>query len=386
MGLGKIIRGLSLPVICLLLSACVNQAPNTATAMVAVRETGGESGSMASVIWAKTLVRGLRQPWGMDFLPDGSLLVTEKIGGLKRITNNSYIVQDIGGLPDIADAGQGGLLDILVHPNFTHNGQLYLSYTVEEDGLYSTRVMRAKLESNRLVNKQIVFTAQPYFEERRHFGSRLLLDGGDLYITVGDRGNRDLAQSLQTHNGKVIRLLENGSVPDDNPFVGREGAQPEIWTYGHRNPQGIARNPLTGTIWVSEHGPQGGDEINELHRAANYGWPLVTYGEEYGGGKIGIGTTLAGTAQPLTYYVPSIGPGGIGFYVGDKYPFWGNSLLVSGQHSSQVSRVMLKDDGIEQKTRLRMNMRVRDLQVGPDGFIYLLADGSRLVRLEVESP
>jgi glucose/arabinose dehydrogenase len=239
MGLGKIIRGLSLPVACLLLSACVNQLSNTAT--VAVRETGGETGSMASVVWVKTLVRGLRQPWGMDFLPDGNLLLTEKTGGLKHITKNSYTVQDIAGLPDIADAGQGGLLDILVDPNFTHNGQLYLSYTVEEDGLYSTRVMRAKLANNRLVNKQIVFTAQPFFEERRHFGSRLLLDGGYLYITVGDRGNRDLAQSLQTHNGKVIRLLENGTVPEDNPFAGREGAQPEIWTYGHRNPQGIAQ-------------------------------------------------------------------------------------------------------------------------------------------------
>jgi glucose/arabinose dehydrogenase len=348
MGLGKIIRGLSLPVACLLLSACVNQASNTAT--VAVRESGGET------------------------------------GGLKHITKNSYTVQDIAGLPDIADAGQGGLLDILVDPNFTHNGQLYLSYTVEEDGLYSTQVMRAKLANNRLVNKQIVFTAQPFFEERRHFGSRLLLDGGYLYITVGDRGNRDLAQSLQTHNGKVIRLLENGSVPEDNPFVGREGAQPEIWTYGHRNPQGIARNPLTGAIWVSEHGPQGGDEINELHRAANYGWPLVTYGEEYGGGKIGIGTQLAGTVQPLTYYVPSIGTGGMDFYVGDKYPSWQSSLLVSGLRSSEISRVVLKGDGIEQKTRLRMNMRVRDLQVGPDGFIYALADDSRLVRLEMQSP
>jgi glucose/arabinose dehydrogenase len=341
---------------------------------------------MESVLWAKTLVSGLRQPWGMDFLPDGNILVTEKIGVLKRINADNYTVQGIKGLPSIADAGQGGLLDILVHPNFTNNGLIYLSYTVEETGLYSTRVMRAKLENNRLVDRQVLFTAQPFFEERRHFGSRLLLDGGYLYITVGDRGNRDLAQSLQTHNGKVIRLWENGKIPQDNPFIGRAGAQPEIWTYGHRNPQGIARNPLTGAILVSEHGPQGGDEINELHRAANYGWPLVTYGEEYGGGKIGNGTQLAGTVQPLTYYVPSIAPGGIDFYVGNKYAYWQSSLLVSGLHSSQISRVVMKGDGIVQNTRLQMNMRVRDLQVGPDGFIYALVDRSRLVRLETQAP
>jgi glucose/arabinose dehydrogenase len=384
MGLGKNIRGWFIPVVCFLLSACLNQASNTAT--VAVRETSGETGSVSSVIWVKTLVRRLHQPWGMDFLPDGNILVTEKPGALKHITTNTYAVQDIEGLPETADAGQGGLLDILVHPNFTNNGLLYLSYAVEENQLYTTRVMRAKLANNRLVDKQVLFTAQPFYEERRHFGSRLLLDGGYLYITVGDRGNRDLAQSLQTHNGKVIRLWENGKVPQDNPFVDRVGAQPEIWTYGHRNPQGIARNPLTGAIWVSEHGPQGGDEINELRRAANYGWPLVTYGEEYGGGKIGIGTQLSGTVQPLTYYVPSIGTGGIDFYVGDKYSSWQSSLLVSGLRSSEVSRVMLKGDGLEQKTRLRMNMRVRDLQVGPDGFIYALADDSRLVRLETERP
>ena len=384
MGLGKIIRGMSLPVVCFLFSACVNQTSDTAP--VAVRETGNETVSTDSVMWAKTLVGGLHQPWGMDFLPDGNILLTEKAGALKRITKNSYTVQDVAGLPDIADAGQGGLMDILVHPDFATNGQLYLSYTVEEGGLYSTRVMRAELANNRLVDKQILFTAQPFFEERRHFGSRLLLNGGYLYITVGDRGNRDLAQSLQTHNGKVMRLLQDGTVPEDNPFVDSKGAQPEIWTYGHRNLQGIALHPLSGAIWVSEHGPQGGDEINELQRAANYGWPLVTYGEEYGGGKIGLGTTLAGTVQPLTYYVPSIGSAGMDFYVGDKYPSWQDSLLVSGLRSSQISRVILTDDGVEKKTNLQMKMRVRDIQVGPDGFVYALADGSRLVRLEIHSP
>ncbi len=287
MGLGKTIRGLFIPAVCILLVACVNQASDTAT--VAARETGGGNGSVASVIWIKTMAGGLHQPWGLDFLPDGNILVSEKTGALKRITANSYAVQDIEGLPETVDAGQGGLLD-----------------------------------------KQVMLTAQPFYQERRHFGSRLLLDGGYLYITVGDRGHRDLAQSLQTHNGKVLRLWENGQVPEDNPFIDRAGARPEIWTYGHRNPQGIARNPLT-------------------------------------------------------YYVPAIGTGGMDFYVGKKYPPWKSSLLVPGLHNAQISRVVLKGDSIEKKTTLQMKTRVRDLQMGPDGFIYALAGDSRLVRLETES-
>jgi len=239
------------------------------------------------------------------------------------------------------------------------------------------------LQDDRLVDQQVLFTAQPFFAERRHFGSRLLIDGGYLYLTVGDRGNRDLAQSLQSHNGKVMRLHEDGTVPEDNPFVGREDARPEIWSYGHRNPQGIARHPVTGDIWVSEHGPQGGDEINRVERGANYGWPLVTYGEEYGGGKIGQGTELEGTLQPLTYYVPSIGTGGIDFYVGNKYPGWKNSLLVAGLRLSLISRVELQEGGLGKQTKLLMKMRVRDVQVGPDGLVYALADGSSLVRLEL---
>jgi len=383
MALAKKFSGLLIiSVIGALVVACANP-DSRSNAPVSLQESGGTGGD-GSNIWVKTLLSGLKEPWGMDFLPDGRILLTEKGGALKEVSPVNYAVLDVAGVPETVEAGQGGLMDVLVHPDFASNGLIYLSYVVAEGQSYSTRVVRAKLKNQGLVDQQVLFTAQPFFEERRHFGSRLLIEDGYLYITVGDRGNRDLAQRLDTHNGKVIRLFENGEIPPDNPFVGQQGARPEIWTYGHRNPQGIARNPLSGDIWISEHGPQGGDEINRLERGANYGWPLITYGEEYGGGKIGVGAYMAGMKQPLTFYVPSIGTGGIDFYVGDLYTNWKPSLLVAGLRQSQISRVELEDDSLGVKTRLLISMRVRDLQVGPDGLVYALADGSRLVRLQFE--
>ncbi|MBE9538442.1 MAG: PQQ-dependent sugar dehydrogenase [Proteobacteria bacterium] len=365
-----------------LVATCANtDTPTGAT--VPLQESGG-MGEVSSKIWVKTLLRGLKEPWGIDFLPDGSILLTEKGGALKLISPVSFIAREVGGVPDTVEAGQGGLMDVLVHPGFADNGLIYLSYVVAGSQGYSTRVLRARLKNQQLVDHQILFTAQPFYPERRHFGSRLLLDDGYLFITVGDRGNRDLAQSLNTHNGKVMRLLEGGGVPPDNPFVGQKGARPEIWTYGHRNPQGIAKHPVSGDIWVSEHGPQGGDEINRLERGANYGWPVITYGEEYGGGKIGVGVYKQGMKQPLTFYVPSIGTGGIDFYTGDIYPNWKPSLLVAGLRQNEINRVALEGNGLGKKTRLLTGMRIRDVQVGPDGLVYALADGSRLVRLQLQ--
>lgn len=378
----KKVHGLLLALfICLVFTACISIEPQP-TATVSLQESGG-SGEGDTNIRVKTLLSGLKEPWGLDFLPDGRILLTEKRGTLKVINPTSFAVSDVQGMPETVVAGQGGLMDILVHPDFARNKLIYLSYTVAEDQGYSTRVVRVRLENHTLVAHQVLFTAQPFYEERRHFGSRLLLDEGYLYVTVGDRGNRDLAQSLDTHNGKVIRLFENGEIPPDNPFVGWQGAQPEIWTFGHRNPQGIAKHPINGEIWVSEHGPQGGDEVNRLQRGANYGWPLITHGEEYGGGKIGVGTHLDGMEQPLTYYTPSIGIGGIDFYVGEIYPNWNPSLLVAGLRELQIGRMELQGDGLGRQTRLLTGMRVRDVQVGPDGLVYALADGSRLVRLQL---
>jgi glucose/arabinose dehydrogenase len=291
----------------------------------------------------------------------------------------------VAGVPAVADGGQGGLMDVLVHPDFARNRRIYLSYSVAVPGGFTTRVSRARLRDNRLQELEVLFTAKPAYPERRHFGSRLLLDRGLLYITVGDRGNRLKAQSLLTHNGKVLRLTENGSVPTDNPFLGRDDALPEIYSYGHRNPQGIARRPGSDEIWVSEHGPQGGDEINILTAGGNYGWPVITYGEEYGGGKIGEGTHKDGMEQPLIYYVPSLGTGGIAFYDVDTYPGWKPSLLVSGLRLARINRLELDEYGRPGKeTRLlgNLGMRVRDIQLGPDGLVYALADRSRLIRLE----
>jgi len=332
-----------------------------------------------------TLVDNLDDPWGMDFLPDGDLLLTEKSGQLNRIDGKSWMSERVSGLPDIAKkAGQGGLLDVLVHPDFQTTRLVYFSYAIEDGETYTTRVSRGRLEGSSLLDVETVFTAEPFFETRRHFGSRLLLDNGYIYITVGDRANRDLAQSLTTHNGKVMRLREDGSIPEDNPFVSEPNARPEIWTYGHRNPQGMAKHPLSGSIWVAEHGPQGGDEINVLSRGSNYGWPLVTYGEEYGGGKIGKGTELEGTVQPIKYWVPSIGSGGIAFYSGDGYSRWEPSLLVAGLKLTHISRLELVGDVVGKETLLldERKLRIRDVQFGPDGKLYALVGGDRLVRLE----
>lgn len=331
-----------------------------------------------------TLVQWLDEPWGMDFLPDGRLLLTEKPGRVKLVAPDTWETVDLNGVPEVANEGQGGLMDILVHPRFSANGLVYLSYTVALDGGFTTRVSRARLQGQALVELEEVFTALPAFDKRRHFGSRLLLDKGYLYITVGDRGVRDLVQDLSTHNGKVIRLYEDGTIPADNPFVGRAGAREEIFSYGHRNPQGIARHPFNGSIWISEHGPKGGDEINILAAGANYGWPVITYGEEYGGGRIGEGTHKPGMEQPLIYYTPSVGTAGIDFYSAGTYPGWGPSLLVAGLRMTRINRLELDGDGLGSETRLLgdLGMRIRDVQVGPDGLIYALADRSRLIRLE----
>lgn len=357
--------------------------PADAVALTEAAATSTAPGEKTPIV-VKTLVSDLREPWGMDFLPDGSVLVTEKSGELSRFSPDSWQRQAITNVPASVEAGQGGLMDVLVHPGFADNGIIFLSYTVESDGKYSTRVSRFRLQGQSLSEQRDLFTAMPYYAQRRHFGSRLLLADGYLYITIGDRGNRDLAQSLETHNGKVIRLTEEGNTPADNPFVDRAGAKPEIWSYGHRNPQGIARHPHNGTIWVAEHGPQGGDEINVLEPGRNYGWPLITYGEEYGGGKIGTGTHAPDMEQPLVYWKPSIGAGNIDFYSGDHYPDWQDSLLVAGLKLTRISRLQLEGDGVGRETRLLSNlkMRIRDVQVGPDGLVYALAGGSRLIRLQ----
>ena len=357
----------------LLLNAC-SSAEVENSSPVHVSESG---------LRMEELAGGLADPWGMDFLPDGTLLVTEKPGGLLWLDLASGERQAVTGVPESREIGQGGQLDVLVHPVDGEAPWIYLSYAVEKDGKYSTRVSRARWAQGELTDLEVLFTALPYYSTKRHFGSRLLIHDGYLYFSVGDRANRDYAQDLGRHNGKVMRLYPDGQVPADNPFVGRADTQPEIWTYGHRNPQGMALNPVDGSIWVVEHGPRGGDEINRLVAGTNYGWPIITYGQEYAGGKIGIGTHKEGMAQPQKYYVPSIAACGMDFYSGDLYPGWKDSFLIAALRGTHLNRVRVEGEDIGQEYRLfeDSQLRFRDVQQGPDGYVYVLAGGDRLFRL-----
>ncbi|MEE4662183.1 MAG: PQQ-dependent sugar dehydrogenase [Halieaceae bacterium] len=326
----------------------------------------------------------LQAPWGMDFINETELLVTEKAGRLLRFELGSGARSEIAGLPDSTAVGQGGLMDVLAY----RDGKglwVYLSYTHSSNGKHTTRVARGRLVDDALRDVEVLFTAQPYYKAGRHFGSRLVIADGYLFITVGDRGNRDYAQDLSRHNGKVIRLYPDGRVPRDNPFYGRDGVMAEIWSYGHRNPQGLAQHP-DGSLWVSEHGPQGGDELNRLGAGVNFGWPVITYGEEYGGGEIGEGTAKAGMAQPEKYYVPSIATAGIAFNTGARYPGWGPSLFVSALKFTHLNRVALTAEGLGTESRHfgDAGLRFRDVQTGPDGFLYVLA-GEGLYRVEPDS-
>ena len=337
---------------------------------------------------AKTLVSGLEHPWAMAFLPDGRILVTERAGRLRVIKNEQLNPQAIAGLPEIAAIGQGGLLDIVLHPDHDKNRWLYFSYSEPGTGGSGTAVARARLEGMRLNDMEVIFRLEPKSGGGRHFGSRLVFDRqGYLYITVGDRGERDRAQDLNDHAGSVIRLHDDGRVPDDNPFADRPDAKGGIFSYGHRNSQGLALHPQTGALWLHEHGPRGGDELNIIQPGRNYGWPVITYGVEYMGGfKIGEGTHKAGMEQPLYYWNPSIAPSGMAFYTGDKFPQWRGNLFIGALKFQLLARLVLQDGQVVKEERLLEKElgRIRDVRNGPDGYLYLLTDArdGRLVRLE----
>lgn len=326
----------------------------------------------------------LDHPWGLDFLADGRLLVSERSGQLRTVTNGK-VSDPIQGLPEIWVGGQGGLLDVAVHQEW-----VYFSYS--EPGTLpltnSTAVARAKLQQNRLTDLQVIFSQQPKYVSRAHFGSRLAFDSeGHLFITLGDRYlPRDDAQTLDNHHGKIVRIWADGRVPKDNPFVAQKGALPEIWSIGHRNLQGAAIHPVTGKLWTHEHGPRGGDEINIPAPGKNYGWPVITYGEEYSGGKIGEGTEKAGMEQPVHYWVPSIAPSGMAFYTGDKFPKWKGDLFVGSLKFRQLVRLELDGDKVVAEERIledEIGERIRDVVQGPDGFLYLLtdSDNGKIIRL-----
>jgi len=334
------------------------------------------------------LTRGLEHPWGMAFLPDGRMLITERPGRLRILDATGLVAEPVGGLPEIAVHGQGGLLDVALHPDFESNQLVYLSYAGRVPGGIGTEVARGRLDGGTLRETEVVFRLEPKSDTAHHFGSRLVFDReGRLYVTLGDRGDRPRAQQLDDHAGSVIRIFDDGKVPPDNPFVSRADARPEIFSYGHRNMQGATLNPTTGALWTHEHGPQGGDEINIIRAGVNYGWPVITYGVNYvTGTKIGEGTHKPGMAQPLHYWVPSIAPSGMTFYMADRFPSWRGNLFVGALKFRQLVRLELDGEHVVHEERMLSGVlgRIRDVRVGPDGLIYLLTDENDgvLARLE----
>lgn len=339
-----------------------------------------------------TVAAGLEHPWGMAFLPDGRLLVTERPGRLRIVQPDGALGSPLAGVPAVVAAGQGGLLDVAIDPEFAANGYVYLSYAEPREGGNGTAVARGRLTERGLEDVQVVFRQQPTFDSFHHFGSRLVFGrDGRLFITLGERNSgRDQAQDLGSHLGKVVRIERDGSVPVDNPFVGRAGARPEIWSYGHRNVQGAALHPQTGELWTDEHGPKGGDELNVTRAGENYGWPLVSYGTEYSGKTISASGEAPGVTAPIHRWVPSIATSGLLFYTGDRFPAWRGNAFVGGLKSQMLVRLELDGARVVHEERLLEGVvrdRVRDVEQGPDGFIYLLTDApeGRLLRMEPAS-
>ncbi|WP_370259558.1 PQQ-dependent sugar dehydrogenase [Idiomarina sp.] len=338
----------------------------------------------------ETISEGLNHPWGIAFLPSGDMLVTERSGTLNIITQDGNKTP-IQGTPEVVAKSQGGLLDVNIDPNYADNGWVYISYSEPDpDGGKgnSTAVMRGKIDGDKWTEGEVIFRQAPKYESNAHFGSRLVFSPeGHLFITLGDRYSRmEDAQTLDNHHGKVIRIWPDGSIPEDNPFVGQTNALEEIWSYGHRNVQGAAIHPDTGELWTIEHGPQGGDEVNIPKAGKNYGWPTITYGEDYGGGEIGIGTHKEGMEQPFYYWLPSIATAGSIFYTGDKFPKWKGDLLVTALRGQTIARLDLEEGRVLHEERMledATSFRIRDIEQGPDGFLYILtdADSGQLIKL-----
>jgi aldose sugar dehydrogenase len=346
-------------------------------------------------IAVETVARGLENPWGLAFLPDGRMLATERPGRL-RIVTNGQVSEPLGTPPQlrVMARGQGGLLDVALDPDFAANRLVYLSFAEDRgEGRGGTSVMRARLnaDATALEAPRIIFRQEPAHTGRNHWGSRLVFDrDGNLFVTLGDRFDlRAEAQNPANHLGKVVHITPEGRPAPNNPFLNREGARPEIWSLGHRNVQSAALHPQTGRLWTVEHGARGGDEVNLPQAGKNYGWPVITYGVDYSGVRIGEGTAKPGLEQPVYYWDPSIAPSGMAFYTGDKFPGWRGSILVGALAGKLVSRLDTNGDKVIGEERMLQGLgeRIRDVRQGPDGFVYLLTDSSqgRILRLKPAS-
>ena len=352
-------------------------AATPALAIDEIFETDGPA------IHVQTIADGLSYPWGLAFLPDGSMLVTERPGTLRHVTGEGKVSEPLAGVPEVDPRDQGGLLDITLDPEFEQNRLVYLSYAEAGDGGNGTAVARGVLDEHRaaLSDVEVVFRQKPKLDSTKHFGSRLVFDGqGHLFVTLGERSEerfRGQAQELDSHLGKIVRLHPDGSVPEDNPFVGQDDALPEIWAYGVRNVQAAAINPESGVLWEIEHGPLGGDEINIVEPGANYGWPIVSHGVNYDGTPVGSGEARAeGMVDPIWTWTPVIAPSGMTFYGGDAFPEWRGDLFVGGLRATALVRLEFEGDSVTGEERLleSLGLRIRDVVEGPDGALYLVTD------------
>jgi glucose/arabinose dehydrogenase len=359
-----------------LLGALASAAPAGAVDQTIQTET--------ATLQVTTVADGLDQPWGIDFLPDGRMIVTEKPGRLRIVSRDGRVSAPIGGVPQVDFRGQGGLLDVTVHPRFAENRLVYLSYSEPgPDGTNSTAAARGTLsaDGSALTDVRVIFRQEPKLPSTKHYGSRVVFDGqGHVFITTGERSEerfRGQAQDLGSLLGKVVRLNEDGTVPADNPFVGQSGARPEIWSYGHRNSQGAAIHPETGKLWEIEHGPRGGDEINIPEPGANYGWPVVSHGVNYDGTPVGIGREDApGMADPIVTWSPVIAPGGMAFYMSEEIPGWYGNLLIAGLKTKAIIRLVLDGESVVHEERMlhELGVRMRDVAVDPRGAVFAITD------------
>ncbi len=352
----------------------------------AAPETGNQPGGVVirsekQNFRVDTLATGLTSPWGVAFLPDGRILITEKAGQIRIVQNGRLLTDQIRGVPAVYTNGQGGLLDIVLHPDYARNGWIYLTYSKAGAGGGGTVLARVKLEGNTLTSLQELYAAQPLNNAGVHFGSRIAFDGkGYVYLSTGDRGTPQNAQNLSNSWGKIIRLREDGQIPPDNPFVNTPNARPEIWSYGHRNVQGLFYDRGRDRLWAHEHGPRGGDEINLVRRGLNYGWPLITYGVNYDGTPVSGASQGDGLEQPVRYWVPSIAPSGLAVVSGNLYPQWQGNLLVGALVGTHLARVELNGDAFAREEKLLNNIgRVRAVVQSPDGHIYLSTEGTGLL-------
>ena len=332
------------------------------------------------------IAEGMKTPWSMDWLPDGRALISDRRAGKIYILKEGDTTKvSLCNSPEVFTFQDSGMREVLVPSNFAEEGWIFLSYDRSRPDSSSTLIVeRAKIQDNCLVEREVLFEAQPWYKSQYHYGGRLVWQEGYLFITVGDRHFRDSAQVLHTHNGKIMRLHDDGRIPKDNPFVDHPNARPEIWSYGHRNPQGLALHPETGQLWEHEHGPKGGDEINIIKPGRNYGWPVVTYGEEYEGGPVGAGLAYqTETEPPFRYYSPSVAPSGLTFYTGPDFPEWQGNLFFGAMSQRNLYRLTTSDGQIRGEERLleSKGWRIRFISQGPDGALYFGTDEGQIWRI-----